>query len=56
MKDVLTAIQSSDKVDQMVIIVGSNDCVGENRAAGDVQDILHTYEDVITAAVKRLIK
>ena len=52
-KDVLTAIQSSDNVDQMVIVVGSNDCAEENRAAGDVQDILHMYEDVITAAVEK---
>ena len=53
-KDVLDNVKGQqDHVDEIMLVVGGNDCNEASRDAGDVQDILETYAALITAAKEK---
>ena len=49
--DVLNIVRNSNSnVDQLITLVGSNDCAEPSREPGTVQDIMSTYDEPITIA------
>ena len=49
--DVLNIVRNSTShVDQLITLVGSNDCAEPSREPGSVQDILSIYDELITVA------
>ena len=53
-KDVLDNVKGQqDHVDEIMLVVGGNDCNEASRDAGDVQDILETYAALIAAAKEK---